>query len=481
MLSLWTTSLTMTFAVLFAPASSAFVTTTTTFSKNYYHSRHCHFGNPSSFSSLSSKLQVSQVRDADFYEMMVGGERYEMIPLPDSMVDTTIFVGNLCEFVTDDNLSDLFQAVTPLNSVPSSVARKANMNSLQYGFVTFMTVEEKEAAIIRFHGHELNGRRIKVEPIKDDPDCKRVRVPERLILYACGEVKKTRDGRTNSLRRVARNEDTSPKKKKKQKNKRKKSAQGKVPKYHLVDRRDQNEMERAARKGYVTLSSTGYRRGRSRCPLANAHRQWCDDKEKPQIIHCKATGGRPLDNIIVDLSPLRIQSLMMMDDHHQDDDPQHQQVNELLFKWKDEILNAAKRAGMVLRDDYIEDNCVSLQTTHGHEEECNVLSEHEEQRTEDDYVITYSQHAWETESIQNLPTVSMGVFEGDRAGAKSMARELADLWDVPQPMEKEYLDNASPDSGNDRGKASRKKGKHNSRDNKHRQRRQRDQQDFLWC
>jgi hypothetical protein len=36
-------------------------------------------------------------QDADFGESFAGGQRYEMVELPDSMVDTTIFVGNLCE------------------------------------------------------------------------------------------------------------------------------------------------------------------------------------------------------------------------------------------------------------------------------------------------------------------------------------------------------------------------------------------------
>ena len=84
------------------------------------------------------------VRDADFGEMVAGGQRYEMIPLPDSMVDTTIFVGNLCEFANDDDLQIIFSKVSSLQSVPAIVARKPNMNSLQYGFVSFPTVEEKE-------------------------------------------------------------------------------------------------------------------------------------------------------------------------------------------------------------------------------------------------------------------------------------------------------------------------------------------------
>ena len=74
----------------------------------------------------------------------MGGERYSMIQLPDSMVSTTIFVGNLDEFVQDGDLSSLFQTVSKLQSLPACVARKANTQSLQYGFVAFPKVDEKE-------------------------------------------------------------------------------------------------------------------------------------------------------------------------------------------------------------------------------------------------------------------------------------------------------------------------------------------------
>jgi hypothetical protein len=104
---------------------------------------------------LVSPLFVLGLRDADFREMMVGGERYEMVPLPDSMMDTTLFVGNLCEFVQDGHLSELFQAVSKLSSLPACVARKASYDSLEYGFVTFPTVEEKEVSYVVFKHHGL--------------------------------------------------------------------------------------------------------------------------------------------------------------------------------------------------------------------------------------------------------------------------------------------------------------------------------------
>jgi hypothetical protein len=71
-------------------------------------------------------------------------ERYEMVRLPDSLVPTTIFVGNLCEFVTDTMLSELFQKVSTLSSVPACVVRKPSGSSLKYGFVTFLNESEKE-------------------------------------------------------------------------------------------------------------------------------------------------------------------------------------------------------------------------------------------------------------------------------------------------------------------------------------------------
>ena len=99
--------------------------------------------NPSLRFLAAPTLGAANLRDADFVEMMMEGERYEMVPLPDSMVETTLFVGNLNEFVKDDDLSNLFKTVSTLQSLPACVCRRPNWDSLRYGFVTFPTVEEK--------------------------------------------------------------------------------------------------------------------------------------------------------------------------------------------------------------------------------------------------------------------------------------------------------------------------------------------------
>jgi hypothetical protein len=175
-------------------------------------------------------------------------------------------------------------------------------------------------------------------------------------------------------------------------------------------------MERAAKKGFVTLAGTGYRRGRKGSPLANIHRQWCDARDKPQIVLCKASGGRPLDNVIVDLSPLRINGLF-------DDSAD---VEDFLVKWKAEILVAADKSGMELNPDYVQDNTLEVSNSINDD---HVDSE-EETRTE--YTAVVDTDAWATKPIWRLPVVSMGVFEGERSKAKEMARELAKLWDIPE-------------------------------------------------
>lgn len=143
----------------------------------------------------------------EFHHSSLGYERYSMVELPDILIDTTVYVGNLNEFVDDEALSDLFKSVSTLQSVPSVICRKANYQSLKYGFVTFPTVEEKENAIIKFHGTKWKGKFIKVEPIKTGgPRCK---VPEKLVVYTLGTKKNIKNSRNKdrSLRRVTKDKE----------------------------------------------------------------------------------------------------------------------------------------------------------------------------------------------------------------------------------------------------------------------------------
>jgi hypothetical protein len=362
-------------------------------------------------SSPSSTLQmVDTHRDADFYEMMVGGERYEMVPLPDSMLDTTLFVGNLNEFVNDQDLSDFFCRVTDLSSVPACVARKANMASLEHGFVAFPTKQDKENAILKFHNSQFMGKVLKVEEIRDHPKKGRVRVPERMVAYVIGDVKQTSSREINTMRRVS--NPASSSNSKKTKNKRQhQPPKRKLIAYKLADK-EQEGLQRAVRNGFVTLNGTGFRRGRKTCNLACAHRQWCDaEVSKPQIVLCKASGGRPLDCVIVDLSPLRI-----IDGYE---------------SWNQQIEAAAQMAGMALRSDYVEDNC-------------------QQELTENQQELP----------ISNLPAISMGVFEGERSQAKAMTRELASLWDLP--LEQEMPGQKEQSTRKPRGNEKRK-GRRNQR------------------
>merc|ERR1712087_636741 len=99
------------------------------------------------------------------------------------MMRTTLYVGNLCEFVTDEMLAEVFQKASSLKCVPACVARKPDMSSLCYGFVSFPSESEKETAMELLNGQEVNGKTLKVELIRDHEKYGRVRAPQKIIDY----------------------------------------------------------------------------------------------------------------------------------------------------------------------------------------------------------------------------------------------------------------------------------------------------------
>lgn len=132
--------------------------------------------------------------EPDPLQFQAGGKRYEMVPLPDSMCGTTVWIGNLCEFVTGGDLSALLSGSACPTTVPACVARNPNASSRGYGFATFPTEQMRDSAILRFHGTELQGRRIRVEPITDKPGQNRVRVPGKIVAYVLGFVPAREEG-----------------------------------------------------------------------------------------------------------------------------------------------------------------------------------------------------------------------------------------------------------------------------------------------
>ena len=273
----------------------------------------------------------------------------------------------------------------------------------------------------------------------------RVRVPEQMVAYVMGSAKRTRDGRPNDMRKIARIEEAEKKRTVQSNGNKNEKPLRKRPKakVYKLNEQEQEEMNRACRKGYVTLDGTGYRRGRNSNELACAHRQWCDEHETPQIVLCKASGGRPLDNIIVDLSPLRLESEF---------------IDNFLIQIKAQIMTAATNAGMILRGDYVEDNCEALSTYMEDEYDAreNCVTDYDME-----YVLTVTESdSWLTLPIGKLPVLSMGVFEGERSNAKAMARELAHLWHIPDEPPEAELEKVSRNKR--KGRDCRRRGRENS-------------------
>lgn len=202
---------------------------------------------------------------------------------------------------------------------------------------------------------------------------------------------------------------------------------------HRLNDDERQELDRAARKGYLTLIGGGNRRTRKGSPLKNIHRQWCDARDCPQILLYKAVGGKAIDEVVIDLSPLRLHGLF--------DTPES--VEDFLIRWKAQILSAAYETNMELLD------ATSLLGVD--DDECSTLSSAAEFDNEDDkdgerdcvdevhlptaYTVTLQaldQEAWATNPIWQLPVVSLGLFQGERANAKTMASTLAKLWNIPE-------------------------------------------------
>lgn len=78
---------------------------------------------------------------------------------------TKLFVGNLDFTVTSDDLRALFsQAGTVVDAVV--IMDKMTGRSRGFGFVEFATEEEAKAAIDKFQGADLKGRKINVNEAK---------------------------------------------------------------------------------------------------------------------------------------------------------------------------------------------------------------------------------------------------------------------------------------------------------------------------
>ena len=285
-----------------------------------------------------------------------------------------------------------------------------------------------------------------MEPIRDHPSQGRVRVPERIVDYVSGRIKRTRRTKgknkngpvLNELRRISRMETTKKPLKKaaaaKRKNHKTSSASRRTVSYKLNDG-EHAELERAERKGFLTVSGgQGSHRSRGRgghfsSALTKAHRQKCAAKSKPQITLFKAVGTRGrtvVDQVLVDLSPLRL--------HGQSDDAR--EVEESLLQWKRQILTAAGNAGMRFRDQEDEDvDDDSMEQGRDDDE-----SDMDPTLVEDQVTFAVPKtgkrpllrESWSSAPIHRLPVLRLGVFEGERKNAKAMAKELAKVWEIPE-------------------------------------------------
>jgi cold-inducible RNA-binding protein len=83
-------------------------------------------------------------------------------------VSRTAFVGNLSFSATEEELKQLFSAAGPVLKARIGTDRETG-KSRGFAFVEFATDEACAAAIERLNGHEMGGRRLRVNDADDKP------------------------------------------------------------------------------------------------------------------------------------------------------------------------------------------------------------------------------------------------------------------------------------------------------------------------
>ena len=80
-----------------------------------------------------------------------------------------LYVGNLPFSTTEDSLRDAFGQCGTVTDVMIAVDRQTG-RSRGFGFVTFSTDEEANAAVGKFHGQDMDGRSIQVNEARPRED-----------------------------------------------------------------------------------------------------------------------------------------------------------------------------------------------------------------------------------------------------------------------------------------------------------------------
>ena len=74
---------------------------------------------------------------------------------------------------------------------------------------------------------------------------------------------------------------------------------------HRLNQMERKEWDLAKKRRYMLLRGSGYRKERGASPLANIYRQLCDAHAVICITVARGIGNPPLDEVVVDFSPLR--------------------------------------------------------------------------------------------------------------------------------------------------------------------------------
>jgi hypothetical protein len=213
----------------------------------------------------------------------------------------------------------------------------------------------------------------------------------------------------------------------------------------VLNQREQSEYVRAVKKGYVTFHGCRKKAG-STSSLAVWFRHWCNHVRgcKPNIRLYKATNGHAaLDQVVIDISPLALYRRRLAEQQ-----PQQQQqlvadgggenvmttMAEMLFQndlllYKSQVFLAATKHGMVALSD----------NNDGDDEDVdNESNSNDSNNDAITMTILVDNHDASDQNNAVLPStlpaaiMNIGIFQGERSQAKALAKELALQWEIPE-------------------------------------------------
>ena len=180
---------------------------------------------------------------------------------------------------------------------------------------------------------------------------------------------------------------------------------------HRLNQEERFLFDQARVKGFLEVAGSAWRAERRGAPLLNTYRSWCDACAHVSITLHKGNTGQD-DAVVVDISPLRLET-----------PEQFQTVATVCLEQRTGGVLEAQ--GLVISSDDDEEETSTSEFTDAND------NDHNDNETESEALLL-DKDAWETRPIYQLPPYCIVWENLQRAEAKALAKDIAELCQTPE-------------------------------------------------